>query len=237
MKSGFNTAAPRITAWSYSRYKEYMTCPLRAKLKFIDKLQEPPSPAMARGDAIHKIAEKYVKTGGRFPSELKPLEKEFKEIRKAKASAEGELAFTRDWEPCGWFDMQRCWVRIKIDALLVPVEKKMEEEPVRVIDYKTGKIREGEYDEQLELYGLTGLLVAPKARTSTGELWFIDHAQVIPLEEAFKREQEAKLKKHWEIKTAKMLADDKFLPTPGDGCRWCPFGKNKPAPLGGRCPY
>ena len=30
-----------LTSWSFSRYSDYKTCPLKAKLKHIDKIQEP----------------------------------------------------------------------------------------------------------------------------------------------------------------------------------------------------
>ena len=43
-----------VKAWSYSRYATYALCPLQFKLRYIDKIPEPQSPAMARGDRIHK---------------------------------------------------------------------------------------------------------------------------------------------------------------------------------------
>ena len=50
----------RVTAWSYSRYALYELCPLKFKLKHIDKIPEPGSPAMERGDRIHKGVAAYV---------------------------------------------------------------------------------------------------------------------------------------------------------------------------------
>ena len=60
-----------ITSWSFSRYSVYILCALKAKFAFVDKIKEPGNDAMARGDAIHKQAEAYLKgTLARLPVEL-----------------------------------------------------------------------------------------------------------------------------------------------------------------------
>ena len=65
----------KITSWSFSRYADYKNCPLKFKLKHVDKLNEPPNEAMARGAAIHTLAEEYIKGKGRtVPPELKLFE-------------------------------------------------------------------------------------------------------------------------------------------------------------------
>ena len=51
----------QITSWSFSRYSDYKLCPLKARLKHVDKHKEPQNDAMARGQAIHKLAEDYTK--------------------------------------------------------------------------------------------------------------------------------------------------------------------------------
>ena len=77
------SAPKKITSWSFSRYAEYKKCPLAAKFKFIDKIQEPPNDAMARGAAIHKLAEDYIKGKVlKLDPALKSFEETFKEQRK-----------------------------------------------------------------------------------------------------------------------------------------------------------
>ena len=72
----------QLTSWSFSRYSDYKQCPLKAKLKHLDKISEPPNEAMARGAAIHTLAEKYIKGEGRsLPPELKLFKDEFKKLR------------------------------------------------------------------------------------------------------------------------------------------------------------
>ena len=67
-----------LTSWSFSRYQDYKSCPAKAKYKHIDKLKEPPSPAMERGAAIHNLCEQYVRgTLAKLPPELKLFKDEF----------------------------------------------------------------------------------------------------------------------------------------------------------------
>ena len=71
-----------ITAWSFSRYSTYKQCPAKLKYSAIDKLKEPPNAAMARGAAIHTLAEDYVKGKGKaLPPELKLFADLFKMLR------------------------------------------------------------------------------------------------------------------------------------------------------------
>lgn len=218
-----------ITSWSYSRWKCYEDCPRKAKYLFVDKMKEPSAPALERGTAIHAKIEKYLLTGGRVPQEAKQLEAEYKVLRKQKPLVELEIAYNREWSPVDWFSRD-AWCRIKVDALVPPITD--DNDPiVRVIDNKTGKIKEhGEYDEQLELYGLAGLLNYATANRSTGELWFVDHGKIVLAQEEFKRADLKKLQKKWEIRTKRMLSDKLFKPKPGNACRWCHFRKGNSGP-------
>ena len=154
----------QVTSWSFSRYSDYKQCPLKAKLKHIDKISEPPNEAMARGAQIHNLAEDFIK--GKVPKlapELKLFEKEFKRLRamfkKISQSmvVEDNWAFTKDWDETAWNNWTACWVRIKLDCA------HHEEDTVLVVtDWKTGKFRpeqNEEYVEQLELYALSALLL------------------------------------------------------------------------------
>lgn len=216
-----------ITAWSYSRWSVYEECPFKAKCKFVQKLPEPGSDAMERGDRIHKAIEAYLKDGGRVPPEAKPMAKDLQALRKLKPVVEGELAFDKSWKKVDWFSRE-AWCRIKMDALVPPVDGGT----ARDIDFKTGKLREaGEHDDQLMLYGLAGLLVFPTASAATGELWFTDHGKIVQRQEGvFPRKDESALKKLWEGRVKKMLTDTRFEPTPSNACRWCHFRRANDGP-------
>lgn len=219
-----------ITAWSYSRWSTYEECPFKAKLKFIEKRQEPPSDAMARGERIHKAIERYLVDGGRVPTEAKPMAGELRVLKALRPVVEGERAFSWDWKPVDWFSKE-AWCRVKADAFVLPVA----DDPiptVRTIDHKTGKLKDaGEYDAQLEIYGLAGLLSYSMAAQATGELWFIDHGKIVQRPEGvFPRKDEKSLKKLWEGRVKKMLSDTRFEPRPGNYCRYCHFRKANNGP-------
>ena len=224
-------ATQKILSWSISRLNCYSECPAKARFKFIDKKKEPGNQAMDRGSEIHAMAEKYLKAGGRLPKELKQFTEPFKLLRKLGALAEADFTFRSDWSATRWDDWNGAWCRAKADAVVPP--KIIEGEPaeVRIIDFKTGKVKEdGEYDEQLELYGLAGLLTYPTADIATGELWFLDHGKTIGAQKEFTQKDVPKLKKAWELRVKKMLSDTQFKPTPGQACRWCHFSKAKDGP-------
>lgn len=219
-----------ITSWSFSRWGVYNVCPLKAKYKFIDKLQEPGSAAMDRGTDLHKQCEEYLGKGGRIPKELKLISNELKLLRKEEAICEAEFAFNKSWEPVGWFDKDT-WCRVKADAVIEPIIDSSSP-TVEIKDFKSGKVKEGEseYTLQLELYSLAGLLVYPIAEKATSSLIFIDHGVEIRTEGEVLRKDLPKLKKKWEVRVKPMLSDKVFKPRPGNACRWCHFSKSKNGP-------
>lgn len=218
-------AVKQFTAWSFSRYNDWVKCPFYAARKHLDKLKEPEGPSLARGSAIHKLAEDY--SCGRLPVlpiELKLFPDEFKLLKasKKRLMVEQQWAFTRKWTPTGWFDGD-AWVRITIDAGLPDVAGKI----LQLIDYKTGKI----YDHakgQLSLYGIGGFLMMPKLQEVHGELWYLDQGEEVKVK--YKRTQLPVLQAEWEKKVQPMLADTTFRPKPQDACRYCYLSKSKKGP-------
>lgn len=217
----------RITAWSHSRWGDYEQCNYMAGLKHVMKQKTPGSAAMDRGSAIHTAAQQYTVNGGRVPVELKPLAVEFKDLRKLGGQAEKELAFDKDWNVTGWFDAN-AWCRIKVDHLVLAT---LDNRIGRIIDYKTGKLSDKSYDTQLELYAVGDLIVDPLADESSTELWFTDQGKIIKREAGnYKRGELPMLKKTWEKRVKKMLADTRFTKMPGNHCKWCHFRKSNGGP-------
>lgn len=252
--------AKKITAWSFSRYNDYTGCPAKAKYKHVMKIKEPGSPAMDRGSAIGKLLEDYIRGNLRtMPKDLKDLagfkkfEGEFKKLRKlyaarqkspAKANpvvVEDNWAFTREWGQTRWDDWTGCWLRVKIDVA------HFEEEDLLIItDWKTGKFRDeknAEYMEQLDLYLLSALLMFGQGRPSLrvrARLAYLDEGRVFPEPDDWKEYTIAdlpKLKKAWEARTKKMLADTVFKPTPGNACLWCHYRAANASSGGGQCKF
>lgn len=235
----------QITSWSFSRYGDYRQCPLKAKLKHLDKIQEPPNDAMARGAAIHDMAEGYIKGKiSRMPAELKRFDKLFRELRKQyKKKINGMVvedmwAFDRKWNETAWNDWANCWVRIKLDCA-----SHDDEVTLRIRDWKTGKFRDEmneDYVEQLELYALAALILHDHIERVIPELVYLDQGSIYPPEGeemVFTRDDIPKLKKKWEQRVKAMVNDKKFAPRPNDKCRWCFYRAANKDAGGGQCKF
>lgn len=226
-------AKETIKAWSYSRYSVWRECAYKAYLKFIENRKEPDNPYQARGGRIHKMAEDYVlgllKT---LPEELSKFKKEFAALRRAKAKAEEQLAFTREWKITDWFaknlgPLKDAWVRIKTDA-----RQSFKNHTALIVDYKTGKKYMPDHEEQLELYAVAAFILDELLEEVTCEDWYTDSGEKLSRKYTRRADFE-RLRKRWEARVAPMLADTIYAKIPGDKCRKCHFRASN----GGPCNY
>ena len=56
--------------WSFSRWAAWDECAFKYRAKFILKVPEPQSPAMARGDRVHRALDSYITGRGPLPPEI-----------------------------------------------------------------------------------------------------------------------------------------------------------------------
>jgi hypothetical protein len=229
----------KITAWSYSRYRDWKRCPFYAKCKYVDRMPEPGSPAIDRGGEVHKMAQNFVEAKRapvKTPDELACFEVEFKDLRKAKALCENEWAFTREWQPTGWFDKD-CWLRVKMDVHHVDTKANR----LTVIDHKTGKVSD-KFEEQEELYALAGLLQYPTVDDVLVQFWFLDAGEISSTGHGtgdkavgalYTRAELPGLLKKWEKMVGPMLSDTRFPPKANWACGRCAFSKAN----GGPCKF
>lgn len=235
----------KFTSWSFSRLQDFRQCPLKAKLKHLDKIKEPPNEAMERGTKIHKLAEDYIKgTISKLPIELARFKDEFAMLRKAYkkkilgAKVEGDGNFTKDWLPTTWDDWANCWVRVKIDATHY-----LEGNVLMVTDWKTGKFRRTEvqdYLEQLELYCLTVLILDTSLAGAVSRLVYLDEGTIYPPKEeqiVVMRKDIARLQKKWAKVVAPMMNAVNFPAKPNDKCHWCHYRKSNASNGGGQCKF
>ena len=234
--------ATKITSWSISRFKDYDSCPLKAKLKHIDKMKEPSSPAMERGTEIHTLAEHYIKGIIRtVPAALVAFSDYFKDRRKQFAKdpdtihVEQSWAYRNDWSITRFDDWTGCWLRVKVDIAWQPPG---EPGVLIVDDVKTGRYKPEEHAEylaQLDLYATGAMVKYPDIVEVRPRLLYVDHGVIHPTGTpiVYKRDQLDNLKKGWEKKVAPMFKDTKFPPKPSNGCRWCSFSSAK----GGPCKF
>jgi RecB family exonuclease len=230
-KTAASQAAQKITAWSFSRLNDYRKCPRFAYFKHVQRLKEPGNEAMERGGAIGEMAERFAQAKGAkaraCPPELATFEEEFRALQRHKVLSEQDWAFTSGWEPTGWFDRD-AWCRVKVDAFYM--FKEAQEVCGKVIDYKTGKVREA-HEEQIDLYALAAMLKFPEVVRLFVELWYLDQGVMVPAEpRVYTRADIPALKKSWEKATAPMLRDTRFPEKTSKACTWCHYRKSNAGP-------
>ena len=224
-----------FNAWSFSRLSDYDQkrggCPRYAAWKHLARLPTEGGPAMARGEQIHKAAEKIVLGKLRkVPAELVSVRPVLAQLQKLKRRVHTEAlwGFDRDWRPCAWDDWSRCWLRVKMDVHYLVLRAPV----LEMIDWKSGRPKPDEHKEQLKLYGVTGLRRFESIERAHGVLHYTDHKGVAE-ELTVPRRDEKKLMKYWEAQVKPLFNDRRYAPAPGPRCRYCDYSKAK----GGACEY
>lgn len=215
--------AVALTSWSISRLKDWERCPQYAKFRHGLKLPEPKGEALARGIAVHAEAEAYLtaaKAPRTLPESLSRFTPQFRELRRRGALAEVKFAFNASWEMRDFF-AKDAWGRAVADALVVSGAR------ARIVDFKTGKKRDG-YEDQLELYALVVLLAYAGVEEVSCELWYLDSGDMV--KSKFKRCQLEALIAGWTLRPLPMLEDRIFPSRPGWYCRWCHYRKDNAGP-------
>lgn len=212
-----------MKSWSYSRLLDFESCPLKAKLKHMDRIPDPaPSTAADRGTKIHGMAEDYLL--GKLKTLPKELSKfpEFEILRSCeRLEIEQEWGFDKDWQPT---DYKKAWLRMKADAVAIFPDKE-----ALVVDFKTGKkmYNEVKHGEQLMLYALATVIMFPEVPKVYTELWYLDIDDstdlVVTREIALKR-----YLKMFDKRARRMTEATEFPANPNIySCKWCPFGEGE----------
>jgi hypothetical protein len=222
-------------AWSWSRYKDHLQCPLAAKLRHLDKVEAPKGQALVRGGAIDADATNYI-TGKlkSVPASLIRFRAEFKELIKRKASAQTKWAVDRAWKIVAFDDWDRAWGRMVTDAHWVGTVATNKDKCIRVVstvakvvDVKSGKVYP-ENEHQLELYAIPIMISDEAIEVVQTELWYVDQGEIGGLRH-FHRDQLPEMIAGWEKRLVPILTDKKFVPRPGDYCGRCHYRKSNGA--------
>ena len=218
-------------SWSYSRYGDYKKCPYNARLKHLDKVKEPKSPALENGGKVHKDAEFYIKGAiGRMPASLKNFSDMFRVLKNRFKTGrdilvEASWSFTKDWKICNWDDWDICHLRMKIDVAV-----RESDELLKIIDWKTGKFRADSvdgYTEQLDLYAVGAMTYFPDLQQVQPQLVYLDAGVIYPEEpKIYYRKDLPELQKAWGKRVKPMLTDTQFAPRPNNLCTFCFFGQS-----------
>lgn len=130
-------------AWSYSRLKNFETCPRRYKAIDVDKtIEQPRSEALDRGEELHDAMHKRVEGSTPLPPHLIYMERWAEKLTRILhphqiIQCELKLSMDRNGTPTGYFD-RSTWYRGRIDYFrLMPGDDG--KDYGHVVDYKTGR--------------------------------------------------------------------------------------------------
>lgn len=219
-----------LTSWSYSRWDQHNTCPLRFKLAVLDGNKEPENDGMRRGKHIHDVAAQFLTApewdGVSVPAEFgkaAPLAKQIK-AEFSNIVVEQQWGFNRQWSPTGWFAKAgdphgETWLRGIVDVGVLYAD-----DTVEVIDWKSGKPR-GTHDDQMELFAVTVLAKFPFVQSVDTRLAYTDFKHE-DFGGPYPRADLDKLIAKWEAKVRPMFEDTVYLPRPNEGCKFCPFRRS-----------
>ena len=129
---------PKSFAWSYSKLKNFETCPKRYFHVDVERsIKEEEGESLLWGNAVHKALAERVEKNTPLPKGMEPYEKwaERMQTGGGKILVEQKLAINADFGPESWFS-DNAWFRGIGDVIKIvgPV--------ALVADYKTGKILE-----------------------------------------------------------------------------------------------
>lgn len=211
-------AKPYVT-WSYSALNEFDNCNYKYWRLKIKKDVSDVHGKNAEGDLFHQAVQKYILTGRPLPEPLLPSQSLFDKFRgKPGLAVEQEYALDEQYQPCGYREWDRAWVRAQGDVCIVngTVGK--------YIDWKFGKPRKD--DDQLALASAVLFQHYP-------QLQRIDAAYIHPLEihnfavidQSYSREQIPQLWNRFLPKVNKLVIakqTDEWKKNPNPLCAWCP---------------
>jgi CRISPR/Cas system-associated exonuclease Cas4 (RecB family) len=218
--------------WSYSKLDTYETCAFQFKLRYIDRMPEPPRPPdnpLERGNRIHDNLEGFVKgtasikdNEARAIGEFKaPLERLQDLYAAGMATAEQNWFIDQDWGNCA---RDKVWLWSKLDFSV------LDEHNGHAIvgDYKSGKsqYKAINHVQQLQLYAAVTAIRYEWAERITAELWYVDEGHIKPFE--VNREEALRFIGRFDERVQRLYKDRFFRPNPNKiTCAYCPFGPKR----------
>lgn len=212
------TGKPKPFAWSYSKLKNYETCPKRHwHLDVAKDVKDEESEHILYGNAVHKALANAIEGKEELPKSFTHLQSWVDKVTggEAKILVEQQLAITKDLNPTEWFGRD-AWYRGIADVI------KMIGPVAVVLDWKTGKIQED--GVQLALMAQCVFAHHPQVQKIRTEfVWLKEDATT---RADFMREDMVKvwaglLPRVTTLENASKAMN--YPPKPGNLCRrWCP---------------
>ena len=209
---------PKSFAWSYSKLKNYETCPFRYNAIDVTKsVKEEEGEALQWGHAVHDKLAKRISDGLPLPKSMQEYEKWAVMVVEGGGQilVEQKYAINKNFGPESWFS-DDAWYRGIGDVVKIvgPV--------ALIIDWKTGKVLED--GSQLALMAACVFAHYPEVRKVRSEfVWLKEDATT---RADFSREGMPNIWKGlWPRIESLQRAHEAnhFPPKPGNLCRrWCP---------------
>lgn len=226
---------------SHSQVRTYLRCPQQWKQKYVDGRPEKPKPFFNLGKAVHEALEVFYRDRISSPAPVEEMLEAFEEAfdpqayeteeererRRAdgiKMIREFHAKHARDFEPALAVE-KKCFFEfdgIPFVSVLDRIDK-LNDDAVRVVDYKTGGRLDAERarsDPQLTLYQVA----AEEKLGMRVESVALYH---VPTQTPFEVERHGE-KRVEELRSrvrraARGIRDEAFEPDPGSYCEWCDF--------------
>jgi hypothetical protein len=209
---------PKPFAFSYSRLKNFETCPKRSyHLDVVKDIKEEESEHIQYGTAVHKALANAVSGAEQLPAPFKQFQSLVDKLTRGEGTilVEQQLAITKEMNPTEWFS-KTAWFRGIADVIKVvgPV--------ALVVDYKTGKITDD--GVQLALMAQCVFAHHPDVQKIRTEFWWLKEDAETRAD--FTRDDMVKV---WAGVFPRVAVlenaynTNNFPPKPGSLCRrWCP---------------
>jgi hypothetical protein len=163
--------ANNIAPWSFSKIKSFEQCPKQFYHEKVAKDYPFISTAATKyGNAFHKAAEDYIKTGEPLPMEFEFAQSFLDKLadKRGIKFCERKMGVTEDLKACGFYDKE-AWFRGIADLLIIDVIG----EVAWVVDYKTSNSSRYADKGQLELMALSVFAHFPEIKTVRAGLVFV----------------------------------------------------------------
>lgn len=215
-------------SWSYSRLKNFETCPKRYYEVDQAKNFKDDTAQLDWGNAVHAAMAHAITTGKPLPPGMEPFQKWVNSLAKFRGEklVEQKWALNKDFQPTEWFSPS-AWVRSVGDFVGIAAPKALS------LDWKTGKPQQD--SKQLMLVAACVFAFHPDVHEiDSGFVWLKHDTSTV---ETYRREDMAQ---QWlelipRVKTFEQaVASMSFPPKPDRLCKKycpvasCPFWKKGP---------
>lgn len=204
-------------AWSYSRLKNFETCPKRYHEIDILKNFHETSEQLDWGDAVHKAMAAALRRKHKLPDTMQMYQEYINEMLNGKGEllVEQRYAITKDFQPCDWMS-PRTWYRGIGDAVLIDGEVGL------IRDWKTGKVKK----DPVQLFLMAQCLFCFHKELKKVMTQFVWLGEETTTDAFYTREEMAE---NWPTVLRRLIPMEKaadtltYPPTPGGLCKkYCP---------------